>query len=377
MAEDSGNSAATTSSDPFSGAKANLRDTVKWLATTLAALAAVIVAGTSLTGLVRLNGVDLWLALAGGAAAIIAVILVVALLLRLLISEAYYFGDLFEPENARVLAELERHAIELLPPSIANIAALREIRRLAVEKVRGSVGTPEYADNVRYLEQLRPVLASVTYFAQFERMRQKLRDQRLPLFALMFIGVVGLALFVVAVGKGNKAAEAPPDVTNIVYPTPTQAVPSISTVPSEAARNSAIRLLLTEAIRLNEGAGTPREGSSTNSHPILDFIHGLAEAGLVTADKADSLSKEFRSEFIRGTGDVLVHAANSAVDRAFPPEATPSATPSISISVSGCCVRCRVTTVTLKGPTERKKEAKKPASGPGCHSPLHAKDAGQ
>lgn len=348
---------ASGGSDPLAAAKANLRDTVKWLATTLAALAAVVIAGTSLTGLARLSGTNLWLALAGGAVAILAVLAVIALLLRLLMSEAFYFGDLFQPENADVLAELERHAIELLPPSIPTIAALGQVRQRAVEKVRDSVRTPAYDESVRYLDQLRPILVSVTYFGQFERMRQRLRRQRTWLFVLTAIGLAGLALLAVAVGRGSKATETAPPVTNIVYPPPTPGVPPTAAAPAEAARSSAIRILLTEAIRLNEKPGTAQGAPEATAHPILDLIHGLTEAGLMTGKEADSLTQEIRSEIIKGTGDVLVHAANNAVDHLFPPptETTPSAAPPINISVSGCCGRCQATTPRRKTPLKRKK----------------------
>lgn len=362
MPDDGGNTASSNIPDPTAGAKANLRDTVKWLATTLAALAAVIMAGTSFTGLARLRGIELWLALAGGAVAVIAVLLVIALLLRLLISEAFYFGNLSEPEYAGVRAELDRHATDLLPPSIPNIEALLEIRRKVVEDIRTSPPhSAQYAQAVDYLERLRQVLADVTYFAQFEAMRQRLRRDRLPLLVLTLIGLAGLAVLAAAVGKGNQPSEAAPPVTNVVYPPPAQAVPSIAGLSGEAARNDAIRILLTEAIRLDQSGGTPSGGSSKISlQPILDLIHGLSETGLLLPDEASSLIKDLQSNAIGGGREILVHLANRAIDHFFPPETTttPSAAPPISITLTGCCVRCRPTTTrhkSLKKPTKPKK----------------------
>ena len=380
MPEDPGNTGSSNIPDPTAGAKANLRDTAKWLATTLAALAAVILAGTSFTGLAHLHGVDLRLALAGGAVAIIAVLLVIALLLRLLISETFFFGNLADPMYASVREELDRHAIELLPPSIPNIGRLLEVRRQAIEAVRTSIGTPSYAQNVRYLQQLREVLADVTYFAQFEAMRQRLLRDRIWLFSLTLIGLAGLATLVVAVGRGNQASATARPVTNIVYPPPTPTGPPTAAFPREAARNAAIRILLIEAIRLNEKAAASTGGPSVTLHPMLDLIHGLTEAGLMTAGEADSLSKDLRSNAIEGGRDVLVHLADRAIDGLFPPEATPpSAAPPISITVSGCCARCRVTTT---GPGRHQKptkpeKPKKPVVAITCPAPAHPKNAGQ
>ena len=193
--------------------------------------------------------------------AVIAVLLVIALLLRLLISEAFYFGNLSEPEYAGVRAELDRHATDLLPPSIPNIEALLEIRRKVVEDIRTSPPhSAEYAQAVDYLERLRQVLADVTYFAQFEAMRQRLRRDRLPLLVLTLIGLAGLAVLAAAVGKGNQPSEAAPPVTNVVYPPPAQAVPSIAGLSGEAARNDAIRFSSPRPFDSTKAVAPPREG---------------------------------------------------------------------------------------------------------------------
>jgi hypothetical protein len=80
--------------DPFSNAKANIRDTVKWLATTLAALAAAVVAGASITGISALTGWRLVLAIGGGGGGLICIFVAIGIALRLLTSEAYYFSEL-------------------------------------------------------------------------------------------------------------------------------------------------------------------------------------------------------------------------------------------------------------------------------------------
>src|ERR1700722_4134151 len=64
--DDAKPSPSTTIPDPFAGAKASLRDTIKWLATTFAAVIGVVIAGTSLSGISKLTGINLELALSGG-----------------------------------------------------------------------------------------------------------------------------------------------------------------------------------------------------------------------------------------------------------------------------------------------------------------------
>ena len=53
--------------DPYATAKANLRDTIKWLATSLAAVGAAVIAGASISGLAGLEGHALHLAAGLGA----------------------------------------------------------------------------------------------------------------------------------------------------------------------------------------------------------------------------------------------------------------------------------------------------------------------
>src|ERR1700676_5570916 len=81
--------------DPFATAKANLRDTIKWLTTTFAAIAAAILAGSPLTGLGALPlGWRLGFATIGAFFGLASLLLAIVRTLNLLRSEAFFLDSL-------------------------------------------------------------------------------------------------------------------------------------------------------------------------------------------------------------------------------------------------------------------------------------------
>ena len=199
---------APTPADPFAPAKANLRDTVKWLATTFAGLAAVVLAGTSLTGVSHLKGMPLTAALMGGGFGLICVILAAGMMLRLLTSESFFVGDLDLPTNAALKGFLDSHATDILPPELPTVDHLLKLRLMAMERVRQFADRPdskEFGEANRFLAEITAPLSRLTNLAHFEVMRGRLKDREPVLFLLAVGALVGLGIFAVFTGSMKDA----------------------------------------------------------------------------------------------------------------------------------------------------------------------------
>jgi hypothetical protein len=206
MADDAGGGRPP---DPFATAKANLRDTVKWLTATFAAMAAAVLAGASLSGISGATGCDLALALAGGGVGLICLFLATGLTLRLLTAETFYLGDIARYPEIR--AHLDRHAADILPPEFAGVDAMLALRQQAIEDIRRNADQPQSQDYQRaakFFASLEPSVARLVDLAHFELLRHNLQRSAGPLFALAVGALVGLGLFAVFAGAAKKAAPA-------------------------------------------------------------------------------------------------------------------------------------------------------------------------
>jgi hypothetical protein len=208
--------------DPFASAKANLRDTVKWLATTFAALAAVVLAGTSLTGLSHLTGLKLAVALIGGGGGLACVILAAGVMLRLLTSESFYVTSLETPQFANLKDTLNRHSEDILPPELVSVDQLLQLRRQARQTARSLAGTPtspQYLDARRFLTEIEPPMVRLTNLAHFEVLRNRMQAAEPTLFRLAIGALVGLGVFAVFAGsKDDKSTADAQGPTVVLYP---------------------------------------------------------------------------------------------------------------------------------------------------------------
>lgn len=191
--------------DPFGNAKGNLRETIKWLVTAFAALAAAIVAGASLTGLHALEGRPLAIASLGGLLAISCILFATGLTLRLLTSEAFHFGQLEADQDLK--ARLDQHAIDLLPPEIESIDELITLRRNAITEIRNSKNDPQgekYKSASKFYQSIDQSLLRITSFAHFIVLCRRL-ERKLPILFVLAIGAfIGLALFATFATSADK-----------------------------------------------------------------------------------------------------------------------------------------------------------------------------
>src|SRR5688572_15225498 len=100
-------------SDPFGSGKDNLRDTIKWLASTMGALAAAVVAGVSLSGLLEVEGWQRCAALGGAAVGVLCISAIVVIFLGLLMSQAFSLSLL--QEQPKLKERITPIAKDILP----------------------------------------------------------------------------------------------------------------------------------------------------------------------------------------------------------------------------------------------------------------------
>src|SRR5260370_40527129 len=133
--------------DQFAAARANLRDTVKWLIAALAALAAAILAGSPLTSFGTLGpGPRLYIAIAAGSIGMILVFAAIYIAFRLLVWRPFFLSDLAADRDLSKF--IDEHATDLLPPEIPNLKEFLE-RRAKVRTLQQDIAwQPDSADRL-------------------------------------------------------------------------------------------------------------------------------------------------------------------------------------------------------------------------------------
>lgn len=174
---------AAAAGDPYATNKANLRDTIKWLAGIFGALAAVVIAGTPLSGLGALSWPSAKFILAGGALLFGFVCICLALIftLRLLRADLLYFSDLAPDAAAagskvpreirRLRTDIDKHKADLLPPGYHSMRKFLEDVDAAVAQA-SSIGM-QWAQHAATLAPDHPqvVQAKAAYEAQVAALR--------------------------------------------------------------------------------------------------------------------------------------------------------------------------------------------------------------
>lgn len=220
----------------FKGAQTNLRDTVKWLATTFSALAAFVVAGASVNGLGGLaaSSLEFWLAglllLAGFSAICVALYLTLHVLRPMLA----YRSNLLEPRSDEEIAardEINDHARDLLPHNVDSLAYIRikldecHTKITDLEKPLDSDDgvtdkeaaeieaevAPWRASRDSYIKALNDLLD----LASFIRMKRRF-DLALPrLFISGAVALIALGGYAVLTHEKKSDDKSAPSVTNV------------------------------------------------------------------------------------------------------------------------------------------------------------------
>lgn len=198
------------SSDPFGPAKDNLRDTIKWLATALGALAVALLAGLSLGSLTGVEGRALVLALGGAVLGVGSVSAIIWIFLILLIPEPVSLETLLK--NEKVKDKIQSFATDILPAEIPSLSEFLNYRKTAIQTAinkRLEVDNPEYKQASDFIKATNGIVVQIAGLGSFEWMLGRLKTYAPWLLLLLILTVAGLVTFVVSAGSGKSEASGP------------------------------------------------------------------------------------------------------------------------------------------------------------------------
>lgn len=201
--------------DSYATAKANLRDTIKWLATSLSAVGAAVIAGASINGLATLKGEALFGALVLGGVGLGALLRAISILLRLLTAKVFYFSDLSKETGREIADEINQNASDILSPQTKTIAALVEFREKAIQDMKGSKpGDVLYQDAFKRWAAANGLISHVLNMAQFIALRNDFKSNQSTLFFLAIVVIGALGSYSLLVGaKPDQSVELSQKVT--------------------------------------------------------------------------------------------------------------------------------------------------------------------
>ena len=198
------------SPDPYATAKANLRDNVKTLATIIAGVAGLVLAGSPFSGLGALSLIDLrfFAAIAGLAVAAIALFVAWRWLIFTLTPDINYSGwlkDGFTDEDVKNLKlskreekeifwlrdEFKAHKKELIPEGFASLDEFDTYLEDEWKRLESITPPPDKADYLRYLENFD----AVAYWAAFARLQYRVRKGINVGQYFGLAGIIGLVAF--------------------------------------------------------------------------------------------------------------------------------------------------------------------------------------
>ena len=213
--------------DAYAAAKGNIRDTIKWLAATFASLAAVVVAGTSVSGIgsLPIPGVRFFGAAASLLLGFICVLIALWKTLRLLRTEGLFASELLSPpeggsdarELTKVRKEILAHQSELLPPNYPTIDELLAASRLEQVGMQEAIKKRDAAAFQRHeaqFNELDAFVSKIMDFAIYSRLYHRLNMELPWLFGFATTALIFLFTFACLVNdKHDKAGSNPPSQT--------------------------------------------------------------------------------------------------------------------------------------------------------------------
>lgn len=199
--------------DPFATAKANLRDTIKWLAAALAGAGGIAIGSSPLTALGSLppNEPRLWVALGALAIALLCLARGVAIVLDLLIGDVFFLEEARDDNALMELVDQRRR--DLLPLTYHSLTAILDARRTVADEMwslRATPAAPAYVDAKGRFDALAPILGRLTSLLHLERFRSRVAAARQPLFGFACAGALALALFAWTANPPKPPAAATP-----------------------------------------------------------------------------------------------------------------------------------------------------------------------
>jgi len=202
---------ADAPADPFSTAKTNLRDTVKWLAAALAGVAAAALGSSPLTALGSLPASDqrLHLALAALGIAVVCFVCGIAIVLNLLIGDIFFLEDVRADGNLCRFVDDRHH--DLLPPDYPTLIGILDRRAALAQTMfanRNTAAGAAYQAAQEEFDALAPILGKVSSLLYLEKFRQSVRCARWSLLVCALGGGAALSLFAWAANPPKPPAPA-------------------------------------------------------------------------------------------------------------------------------------------------------------------------
>lgn len=318
--------------DAFATHKANLRDTVKWLAGVFAALAGAVIAGAPLSGIndVPWRSVQFLAALTSLLVGFACLCTALVLTLRLLRSDVLFPADLNpdvslngrdDATEIQVLREIvDRHRLDLFLPEFPSMrASLERVRELQALAGASRDDKETFKEFDQAIEILVANQRSVLAYAVYQRFYNRLRASTRPLFALGTCALLALLVFGM-ITKPSKSAPTPPI---LVLATPT--------VVGEAGREPAA---LPELAPVTFAMGS--SSISTNGLETISKAHDALlknpGAGILLFSHSDTVADSRRNRPIarnraQGVRDLLVKHGGIAASRVFTAELPEEALP--------------------------------------------------
>jgi hypothetical protein len=199
----------TTTTDPIASARANLRDTIKWLITALAALAATVLGSSPLTAFGTLTpGWRLYLAIGCGFTGLMLVLAAIYIAFRLLVWKPFFLSEI--ASDSELSTFIQANASDLLPAEFPKLDEFLKARKEARETLQNTAlqpNDPLRAKAERFIRLSDPFVERLISFAYFERLRSNLIAKSRVLFALIICAVIALGAFAWAANPIGKTSE--------------------------------------------------------------------------------------------------------------------------------------------------------------------------
>ena len=167
--------------DPYKSSRDALRETVKWVAASLAALAAAVAGGISVSILPDLTGRDYWITIAVGALIICAILLAIYYIQEMLSIKLFPINRLYDKRSPDRIA-LKPYEKEILPHDLESIEDFLD----AYDKAK------KIAD-IKEIRRLRSVKAKIVSFASYLSLRRRTRNATRILLVVFFLVCAGIA----------------------------------------------------------------------------------------------------------------------------------------------------------------------------------------
>jgi outer membrane protein OmpA-like peptidoglycan-associated protein len=192
--------------DPYASAKANIRDTVKWLIAALAGVGAAVMGSSPLTGLGSLEwGGRLLLAASGGFTGMACVLGCISIAMELLRSEAFFITDLggTDPRNAELRCLVDAHAHDIL---LSNTNSIKEFLAYRQDVIKDLQAKPSDADAQARWKALQAESPRITSHIHFLLLTLRLRHASRKLLLCACGAVIALGTFAWASNPPKSAA---------------------------------------------------------------------------------------------------------------------------------------------------------------------------